>query len=164
MGAQIAELAAMQAIDRTSALVLITPTPLQGNVLPDEVRAMLRESGGNPEAQKQIRKAFSTHLPHEAMDLDPSIIMGPETVRGYYDAFTTGDPVGAAPSTYTGPTLLIGAEQDPVIPVEMVRQIRDERFPGAELALINESGHWPQVEQPGQLGRHLAEFLRRRQN
>lgn len=160
MGAQIAELAAIRAINRTAALILITPTPLEGNSLPDEIRTMLRESGGDAVAQEHIRQLFSRKPPQKTISSNTAGMMGPEAVRGYYDAFTSGNPAGAEPSTYNGSTLLIGAMQDPVIPLDMVHQIRDKRFPNADLALIDESGHWPQVEQPVQVAQHLADFLR----
>lgn len=160
MGAQIAELAAMRAADRTAALILMTPTPLEGNSLPDEIRTMLRESGGDAAAQKHIRQLFSCKPPQTTTGSNAEGMMGPEAVRGYYDAFTSGDPAGKEPSTYDGPTLLIGAKQDPVIPLDMVHQIRDRRFSNADLALVDESGHWPQVEQPVQVAQHLADFLR----
>lgn len=159
MGAQIAELAASRIASRVSALVLVTPTPLQGNVLPDAVRNMLRESGGDAQAQRLIRTQFSCTLPAHLLDADPALMMGPETVRGYYDAFTTGDSAGARPSVYDGPTLLIGAQQDPVIVPEMVRDIRETRFPHARLEFIDDSGHWPHAEQPAQMRGILEDFL-----
>ncbi|OZI26344.1 hypothetical protein CAL26_03155 [Bordetella genomosp. 9] len=161
MGAQIAELAAMRAPASVSALALITPTPLEGNALPDEVRAMLRESGGDVAAQRGIRKAFSRNLPDALVDasLDPRRMMGAAAVRGYYDAFTGGDRAGERPGQYPGPTLILGAVEDPVIPSAMVERIRSTRHPRAELAFIDGSGHWPQLEQPASTAAHLARFL-----
>jgi pimeloyl-ACP methyl ester carboxylesterase len=63
MGAQVAELVAelvaVERADRVASLTLITPTLLRGNTLPDEVRELLRDSGADPVAQRQIRAAFS---------------------------------------------------------------------------------------------------------
>ncbi|ARP80062.1 hypothetical protein CAL12_03965 [Bordetella genomosp. 8] len=161
MGAQIAELAALRSPRSVSALVLITPTPLEGNVLPDEVRAMLRESGGDVAAQRGIRKAFSRNLPDQLLDasLDPRRMMGVAAVRGYYDAFTGGDRAGKHAGQYAGPTLILGAVEDPVIPPDMVERIRSTRHPRAELAFIEGSGHWPQLEQAASTAAHLVRFL-----
>lgn len=161
MGAQIAELVAARIPDRTAALVLITPTPLAGNTLPEEVRALLRNCGGDPQAQRAIRNMFSRRLPEHQRErlLDTATLMGQAAVQGYYDAFTSGHPSGKAPCEFGGPVLLIAAKEDPVIPVEMVTQAREARFPGSELALIEDSGHWPQMEQPRHTGGVMASFL-----
>lgn len=161
MGAQIAELVAARLPERTAALVLITPTPLAGNTLPDEVRALLRDCGGDARAQRAIRNMFSRRMPAHQLErlVDPAILMGKAAVQGYYDAFTGGHPSGNAPCTFSGPMLVIAAKEDPVIPIEMVAQARAARFPDAVFALIEDSGHWPQMEQPGQTAGVMASFL-----
>jgi pimeloyl-ACP methyl ester carboxylesterase len=162
MGAQIAELVAARIPGKTSALVLLTPTPLEGNVLPGDIREMLRESGGDVAAQRGIRQLFSRNLPEDVLrrSLDPRHIMSKAAVRGYYDAFSDGDRAGEQPSRFEGPTLILGAADDPVIPPDMLRQIRARRHARAELAFIDGSGHWPQAEQAQRTAAHLAEFLK----
>ncbi len=149
MGAQIAELAAAKLGNAVAALVLMTPTPLAGNTLPDEVRSMLRESGGDADAQQGIRRAFSRNLSDaQIRELTAQeVMMGKDAVRGYYDAFAGGDACGKQATACACPVLILGAEEDPVIAAEMVRQIHGERFPGAALAFVANSGHWPQLEQ-----------------
>lgn len=159
MGAQIAELAAQRASDRTSALVLITPSPLQGKMLADDARALLRQAGGSEAAQRQIRKMFSANLPEQFQSPPRETMMGVEAVEGYYDAFTVGTASGLRPALFDGPVLLIGANEDPVITPDLVRSIHQTRFPLAELALIDDSGHWPQAEQPAAVGREISRFL-----
>jgi len=162
MGAQIAELAAARLADKVSALVLLTPTPLDGNTLPDEVRAMLRESGGDAAAQQGIRRAFSKNLSEAQLQAATAqnVMMGKDAVRGYYDAFSGGDPAGKEATACTAPVLILGAEEDPVIAPAMVRAIQAERFPGARLAFVAHSGHWPQVEQTAATAEAIAGFLR----
>jgi pimeloyl-ACP methyl ester carboxylesterase len=161
MGAQIAELAAARLGDKVSALVLITPTPLGGNVLPDEVRAMLRESGGDAAAQEGIRRAFSKNLSEKLLRdaTAEHVMMGKEAVRGYYDAFTGGDAAGHAGTACIAPVLILGAEDDPVIAPGMVRSIHAGRFPAAQLSFIAASGHWPQSEQPEATAQAIVRFL-----
>ncbi len=162
MGAQIAELVASEAPQRITSLTLLTPTPLAGNILPDDARTLLRESGADPLAQRNIRKLFSRNLNDDRLDqlVHPSVLMGKEAVRDYYDAFTKGDPGGHAPCTYSGPTLVLGATDDPVIPAELVAEIRRSRFPSADFGLIDGSGHWPQLEQPERTAEALVSHLR----
>ncbi|MCW5297785.1 alpha/beta hydrolase [Herbaspirillum lusitanum] len=161
MGAQIAELVTARLKNKVSALILLTPTPLEGNNLPDAVRSMLRESGGDAPAQEGIRQAFSKNL--SADDLRNStttnVLMGKEAARGYYDAFTGGDSAGFSTTTCESPILIIGAEEDPVIAPEMVRKIHTQRFPSAQLRFIPNSGHWPHLEQPRTTARLITVFL-----
>ncbi|ODV43879.1 hypothetical protein AWV79_13390 [Cupriavidus sp. UYMMa02A] len=161
MGAQIAELAAARLPDRTAALVLVTPTPLAGNTLPDEVRALLRNCGGDAQAQRSIREMFSRHLSAQQLArlTDPATMMGKDATQAYYDAFTGGHPTGNAPCGFLGPTLLIAANDDPVIPVAMVKQALAQRYHGAAFAVVGDSGHWPQMEQPKLTASILASFL-----
>ncbi|KWR91753.1 alpha/beta fold hydrolase [Cupriavidus sp. IDO] len=161
MGAQIAELVAARLPDRAAALVLVTPTPLAGNTLPDEVRALLRDCGGDAQAQRAIREMFSRQLPaHQLARLtDPANMMGKAAVQAYYDAFTGGHPSGNAPCAFGGPVLVIAADEDPVIPVAMVEHARAARLSGAAFALIEGAGHWPQMEQPEQTASVIASFL-----
>ena len=161
MGAQIAELIAWQVPEQVTSLTLITPTPLAGNTLPDDVRTFLRESGGDPVAQREIRRLFSKNLNDDQLDLlvARDRLMGVEAVRGYYDAFSVGDSKGLGPCPYEGPTLILGAMDDLVIPLQQVEEIRRTRLPNAAFQLIEDSGHWPQLEQPAKTAAVLAEHL-----
>jgi pimeloyl-ACP methyl ester carboxylesterase len=85
--------------------------------------------------------------------------MGKEAVRQYYDAFTTGDRRGDASCAFRGPVLLIGAHDDPVIPAGQVAATCRDRFPGAEYRIIDESGHWPHLQQPRQTADAIVQHL-----
>lgn len=85
--------------------------------------------------------------------------MGKEAARDYYDAFIEGDTTGHAPCPYMGPTLVLGAAHDPVIPARQVADIRKNRFPSADFRLIDDSGHWPQLEQPERTAQVIAAHL-----
>jgi pimeloyl-ACP methyl ester carboxylesterase len=161
MGAQIAELVAVERNERVASLTLITPTPLRGNTLPDEVRDLLRESGADRVAQRQIRAAFSKNLNDAQLDalVAPAVLMGKEAVRKYYDAFTTGDRRGDSPCAFHGPVLVVGAHDDPVIPAEQVAATCRDRFPAATYRVIAQSGHWPHLEQPRQTADAIAHHL-----
>jgi pimeloyl-ACP methyl ester carboxylesterase len=161
MGAQIAELVASERAAQVASLTLITPTPLRGNTLPDEVRDLLRESGDAPAVQRQIRVSFSTHLNSDQLDslTAPHVLMNKATVRQYYDAFTLGDSHGNAPCAFRGPIMVIGAQDDPVITVEQIAAECRERFPAASFRIVAHSGHWPHLEQPAQTAQLLARHL-----
>ena len=161
MGGQIAELAAMKLPERVAALVLLTPVSLAGSQLPPEAVSFLRTSGGNPDAQREIRRQFSRNLPEEEIGrlVREGVLMGVGAVEGYFDAFSGGDPAGHAPCSYSGPVLIAGAQDDPVVPIEAVAAMARTRFPTARLVRIGQSGHWPHLEQPDQTAAAIEAFL-----
>ncbi|MGF6507708.1 alpha/beta fold hydrolase [Paraburkholderia sp. 32] len=164
MGAQIAELVAMKLRQRVAALVLLTPVPLAGSQLPPEAASFLRTSGGDPAAQREIRSQFSRNLPEREIDrlVHEDVLMGVDAVEGYFDAFSGGDPLGDAPCSYAGPTLIVGAHEDPVVPFDAVEEMARARFPTARLERIWRSGHWPHLEQPGDSAAAIGGFLSER--
>ena len=85
--------------------------------------------------------------------------MGVAAVEGYFDAFTGGDPLGKAPCSYAGPVLIVGAQEDPVVPIDVVAEMARARFPNARLVRIEQSGHWPHLEQPGDTATAIDGFL-----
>ena len=59
LGTQIAELVAAQQANRVRGLVLLTPVPLAGTQLPDDVVAPFRTLGGDRDAQRAARTQLS---------------------------------------------------------------------------------------------------------
>lgn len=161
MGGQVAELVAQAKPERIAALALMTAVPLAGHGSSDEVGRLLRGCGGDIEAQRRIRQMFSRHLPDADLErlLDPATVMGPAAAEGYYDAFAAGDSTGKGPSTFAGPTLLLAAREDPVVSVKMTLSMRESRFPGSDFAVVEESGHWPHLEQPRRCAQAILAFL-----
>jgi pimeloyl-ACP methyl ester carboxylesterase len=161
MGGQVADLVVQARGERIAALVLMTAVPLSGMKSPEEVRDLLRECGGDVDTQRRIRLMFSRHLPEATLQLllDPQALMGPAATEGYYDAFTAGDRSGTGFSTYAGPTLLLAAREDPVVSLDLTRSMRESRFPTSDFTVVEESGHWPHLEQPRHCARAILAFL-----
>jgi pimeloyl-ACP methyl ester carboxylesterase len=92
MGAPVAELVAVARPDRALGLVLLTPVPLAGTRLPDEVVESFRALGGDAEAQRAARRELSVSL--SEVDLDRLTTSGmrlrPETGRALVDGWNTG--------------------------------------------------------------------------
>jgi pimeloyl-ACP methyl ester carboxylesterase len=65
-------------------------------------------------------------------------------------AFTALDP----------PALVIWGAHDPAVPVEQAERQR-ESFPSAELVVLDDSGHWPMLDDPASVLAALVPFLRR---
>jgi pimeloyl-ACP methyl ester carboxylesterase len=161
MGGQIAELVALKVADRIAAIVLLTPVTLAGGRPPPDAEVFLRNCGGNADTQREIRRQFSSNLCEEEIDrlVSEDVIMGTSAVEGYFDAFSDGHPSGREPISYLGPLLIIAAQDDPVVPMVIVEEMANTRFPGKKLERIDNSGHWPHLERPDDTAEVIERFL-----
>ena len=109
MGAQVAELVAARLPAQVAALVLLTPVPLAGTGLPDDAMAPFRTLGGQPTAQRSLRRQLSANLGEPQLERLGSIgnKATPAAVAASADAWNRGHPEGARPSHYAGPVLLV---------------------------------------------------------
>ena len=57
------------------------------------------------------------------------------------------------------PALVVWGAHDPYIPVVMAERQRDA-FPRAEIAILEDSGHWPFADNPDGVARLVEPFLR----
>lgn len=161
MGAQVAELVAGQLDEQVRALVLLTPVPLAGTGLPDEVMKTFRALGGNPSAQRELRRNFATSLDDERLEALSQLGDGVEAaaVGVFADMWNRGHPLGAQHSQYKGPVLILRGEADPFVTAEVVSSAVAPRFDAPAIASVSNAGHWPHVEQPQALAGILGEFL-----
>lgn len=58
------------------------------------------------------------------------------------------------------PTLVIWGAHDPAVPVEQAGRQR-ESFPSAEVVVLDDSGHWPMLDDPAGVNVALLPFLQR---
>ena len=65
----------------------------------------------------------------------------------------------AALAALDRPALVVWGAHDPYIPVALAHRQR-EAFPRAEIAVLEDSGHWPFADDPDGVGRHVEPFLR----
>ena len=161
MGAQIAELVAGQLDEQVRALVLLTPVPLAGTELPDEVMKTFHALGGNPGAQRELRRNFSTSLDEERLETLSRLGDGVEaaSVGVFADMWNRGHALGAQHSRYKGPVLIVRGEADPFVTAEVISSAVAPRFDEPVIASVGNAGHWPHVEQPEAFARVLSEFL-----
>jgi pimeloyl-ACP methyl ester carboxylesterase len=161
MGAQVAELVAGQLDEQVRALVLLTPVPLAGTGLPDEVMKTFRALGGNPSAQRELRRNFATSLNDERLEALSQLGDGVEAaaVGVFADIWNRGHSLGAQHSRYKGPVLIVHGEADHFVTSEIISSAVAPRFDEPVIASVSDAGHWPHVEQPQALARILGEFL-----
>jgi pimeloyl-ACP methyl ester carboxylesterase len=163
MGAQIAELVAVQLQSQVRALVLLTPVPLAGTHIPDEAIKTFHALGGQPQAQRDLRRRLSVSVDGDRLEKlgrlgDP---VAPATVAVFADLWNNGHPLGASHSRYAGPVLVVRSEGDSFVTAEVVANAVVPRFDEPAVACIGNAGHWPHVEQPEAFARTLTEFLSR---
>jgi pimeloyl-ACP methyl ester carboxylesterase len=155
MGAPIAELVA------TARPELLTPVPLAGTRLPDEVVEPFRALGADAEAQRGVRQQLSVGL--SDADLDRLLTIGlqvrPDVVRALVDCWNTGLPDAPERSRYAGPVLIARGGDDGFITDELVATAVSPRFASAQTVVIERAGHWPHLEQPAALAAQLDRFL-----
>lgn len=160
LGTQVAELVAAQHADRVDGLVLLTPVPLGGTRLPDEVVAPFRASGGDLDAQRAARTGLSPDL--TVQQLDRLIRIGglalPNVVARYVDVWNNGVEDPPAVSAYTGPVLVVRGGADAFVTAELVATI-SPRFPQADVRVVDRGGHWLHVEYPTEVATMLLTFI-----
>jgi pimeloyl-ACP methyl ester carboxylesterase len=161
MGAQVAELVAGKFPARVAALVLLTPVPLAGTGLPDDATTPFRPLGGQPAAQRALRRQLSVSLDQGQLETLGAIgdRAAPAAVAAFADAWNRGHPDGTHPSRYTGPVLIVRGEGDPFVNAELIASAVVPRFDNPAVATIGSAGHWPHVEQPQAFAKILDEFL-----
>jgi pimeloyl-ACP methyl ester carboxylesterase len=58
------------------------------------------------------------------------------------------------------PALVVWGARDPYLPVQLAYRQR-ETFPGAEVTVLDDSGHWPHADNPAAVEAAIVPFLRR---
>ncbi len=161
MGAQIAELVAGKLAERVLGLVLLTPVPLRGTCLPDDVMQKFRGLGADPIAQRLLRQQLSVDLSPRKLEMLGGIgdLVQPASAVAVADLWNRGHALGEQPSRFHGPVLVVRGEGDPFVTEEMVATAVAPRFANLARASVDRAGHWAQVEQPEAFAQRLQEFL-----
>lgn len=161
MGAQIAELTAAQLGTQVRALVLLTPVPLGGTGLPNDAMQSFHALGGNPAAQRELRRQLSANLDDGRLEKLARIgdRVKAESVGVFADIWNQGHALGAQHTLYDGPVLIVHAEQDPFVNTEMIYSRVTPHFANPSVSVVRNVGHWPHVEQPEAVAALLSAFL-----
>jgi pimeloyl-ACP methyl ester carboxylesterase len=160
LGTQVAELVAAQHPDRVSGLVLLTPVPLGGTRLPDEVVAPFRALGGDRAAQRSLRAELSPHLGEDQRDrlTDIGAPVAGEVAAHYVDVWNRGISDTPTASTFRGPVMIIRGGADGFVTKQLVDTI-SPRFAQPEAKVIDKGGHWVHVEYPGIVATMVLDFV-----
>jgi pimeloyl-ACP methyl ester carboxylesterase len=159
LGTQIAELVAAQHPDKVRGLVLLTPVPLGGTQLPDEVVAPFGALGGDRDAQRRLRTDLSPHLGEERLDrlTDIGAPVAADVTAHYVDLWNNGVRNATATSAFGGPVLIIRGRADGFVTEQLVDAI-SSRFVEPDVKVIVNGGHWIHVEYPGSVATMILDF------
>jgi pimeloyl-ACP methyl ester carboxylesterase len=159
LGTQVAELVAAQHPDRVPGLVLLTPVPLGGTQLPDEVVTPFRALGGNRDAQRHLRAELSPHLSEDQLDrlADIGVPVAADVVSHYVSVWNTGMSNPPAVSAFSGPVLIIRGGADGFVTEQVVNAV-SPRFVEADVKVIEKGGHWVHFEYPGAVAAMILDF------
>jgi pimeloyl-ACP methyl ester carboxylesterase len=161
MGAGIAELVAAARPERALGLVLLTPVPLAGMRLPDDAIEPFRSLGGDRQAQRAARAQLTVGLSELCLEglVATGLPMRSEVVGAMADCWNSGLADAPARSAYAGPVLIVRGADDDFVTKELVSATVAPRFASARTVTVERAGHWPHVEQPGDVGARLDDFL-----
>lgn len=161
MGAQIAELVAGKLGKQVRALALLTPVPLRGTGLPDEVMQTFHALGGNPPAQRDLRRQFSVNLDDARLEKLSRLgdRIKASAVGVFADIWNHGHPLGAQRTQYNGPVLIVRGAGDAFVTEELISSSVVPHFDSPTVVAIDQAGHWPHVEQPDSVAAVLGTFL-----
>jgi pimeloyl-ACP methyl ester carboxylesterase len=159
LGTQVAELVAAQHPDRVAGLVLLTPVPLGGTQLPDEVIAPFGALGGDRVAQQSLRRDLAPNLGEEQLDrlADIGAPVTSDVVSHYVDVWNDGLSHAPAISAFAGSVLIIGGGADAFSTQEVVNAV-SQRFADADVKTIEKGGHWIHFEYPGAVAAMVLDF------
>ena len=159
LGTQVAELVAAQHPDRVRGLVLLTPVPLGGTQLPDEVVAPFGALGGDRVAQRGVRAELSPHLGEEQLDwlTDVGVPVAADVTAHYAELWNNGVCDAPATSAFGGQVLIIRGGADGFVNQQLVDAITP-RFDQVDVKVLERGGHWVHVECPGAVATMILDF------
>ena len=169
VSSMIGVLAAIEEPDRFSALVLVSPSPrytddgdYRGGFTAADIEEMLESLDSNflgwstaiapvimgnperPELSEELAASFCRTDPHIA--------------RRFAHVTFTSDNRADLPRVAT-PTLVLQCTDDVIAPVAVGEYVRDA-IPGAQLVLLDVTGHCPNLSAPEATAAAIADFLR----
>jgi len=159
MGGRIARNVALRAPERVHSLVLISTHPGFDSLSTDRVTQFVTERRSRtPQTLKQLLGSGASRAAYEEL-LDSVSRIHEASYQKTLEASVAQDR--AAPvERISVPTLVIAGEEDTVYPPELARDMA-RRIPGAELLMLERTGHLANLEQPERFNEAVLDFLSR---
>jgi pimeloyl-ACP methyl ester carboxylesterase len=164
MGGKIGHRVLEQAPSRVRRLVGVNPVPAAATPMDEQTWGLFDGAAGNPGNRAAIID-FST-----GSKLTPTFINGMvahsvensavEAFAAYLRMWAREDFSGQVSQAGTGvPVKVIVGETDPAVSAEVARQTWLVYFPGADLEVMANAGHYPMFETPVALATSVERFL-----
>ena len=159
MGGRIARNVALRAPERIQSLVLISTNPGFDSMSPESVKRFVTERRSRtPQTLQQLLGSKANRSAYEEL-LDSVSRIHEVSYQKTLEASVAQDR--AAPlEQIRVPTLVIAGEEDTVYPPELAREMA-RRIPGAELLMLERTGHLANLEQPERFNQVVFDFLSR---
>lgn len=161
MGGAVAQRFAIDHGDLLAGLILIAPVPASGVELSPEFQAFFRSAAGN---RSQCEALWSNFVaaPFEpermAMLLDSSMTVKPEACLENFESWRQlrfAEEV----KRIKAPTLVIAPSADQPMTPDFLRERVGALIPNSRLTIIEETSHYPQLEQPQELVKIITGFV-----
>lgn len=157
------QLAWLQAPERVRSLVAITPVPASGVTLDDDGQQLFGAAAGDPAARRTIID-FTTGNRLTGTWLDAATARSveqssPQAVAGYLASWTGARLVERVSSREQPPVLVLPGEHDPALGEAVCRATWMQHYPGAQLEVLRNAGHYPMDEIPIFLATTIERFL-----
>jgi pimeloyl-ACP methyl ester carboxylesterase len=165
MGGKIAHQMLLQAPDRVHKIAAINPVPAAGVPMDEQTWALFSgaaENQGNRAAiidfttGSKLTKTFIDLVVRHSMENSAVGAFG-----AYLPSWAKADFSDRAGKDSGTPVKVIVGETDPALSAEVMQQTWLVYFPGAELEVLANAGHYPMFETPVALATSLEEFLGR---
>jgi 3-(3-hydroxy-phenyl)propionate hydroxylase len=147
---------------RVRKVIGLSPVPANGLPIPDEDFPLFAEAAHNV-ANRRIIVDLTT-----GNRLSPAWVdkwaeqsmseVGAVAFRSYLDSFRTTD-FSARIQGAQVPALVLVGENDPAVTADAMNETWMKHYPGSELVVLGNSGHYPMVETPIALATVLEKFL-----
>jgi 3-oxoadipate enol-lactonase len=159
MGGRIARNVALRAPERLHSLVLISTNPGFDAMSPESVKRFVNER--RTRTPQTLAKLLGSRASRAAYDelLDSVARIHDASYQKTLEASVAQDR--AAPiEQIRVPTLVIAGEEDTVYPPELAVEMA-RRIPGAELLMLERTGHLANLEQPDRFNKAVFDFVSR---
>ncbi len=163
MGGKVAHQVLLQAPDRVRKLVGLNPVPATEVPMDEQGWALFSGAAANPGNRaaiidfttgNRLTKTFIDRVVRHSLDNSSVDAFG-----AYLQAWAKDDFSGSLKPDHSTPVKVIVGETDPALSAEVMRQTWQVFFPGAELDVLSNAGHYPMFETPVALATSIGDFL-----
>jgi pimeloyl-ACP methyl ester carboxylesterase len=163
MGGKAIHQVLLQAPDRVRKLVAINPVPATEVPMDEQSWALFSGAAANAGNRaaiidfttgNRLTKAFIDQVVQHSLDHSTVDAFG-----AYLQSWARNDFSGSLKPDSSTPVKVIVGETDPALSAEVMKQTWLVFFPGAELAVLPNAGHYPMFETPVALATSIEEFL-----